>query len=139
MGGSGSGGSGSGGSGGGSAPTPAQIAAQLVPSGKGAKLATLLKHAGVALVFEMAERGTMVIEWFVTPKPAHGKKAKPVLIATGHATASGIQSVTVPMHLTAAGKRLLKGAKQIKVTADATFTPTSGAPVKATRTFQLRR
>ena len=48
-------------------------------------------------------------------------------------------TVTMQIKLTAAGKRLLKHAKGLKLTAKDTFTPTGKTPISATKGFVLKR
>jgi hypothetical protein len=138
------------GSGGGSTPTAsisaAQIAAllsqQLAPTGKAAKIGALLKGGGFLLPFKALEAGTVSVGWYQVPsgaKLAKKGKAKPVLIASGKLTfpAAGTGKLTVK--LTAAGKRLLKHAKRLKLTAKGTFTPSGKAPLSVTKGFVLRQ
>jgi hypothetical protein len=72
-------------------------------------------------------------------KLAKSSKPKPVLVAAGHLTFPGTTSGTIKLKLTAAGKALFKRAKQLKLTAKGTFTPTGKAPVSSTTTFALKR
>ena len=72
-------------------------------------------------------------------KLAKKTKAKPVLVASGRRTFSAAETATIRVRLTAAGKSLLKRAKQIKLTAKGIFTPAGGSPVTAMRTFTLKR
>jgi uncharacterized protein (AIM24 family) len=61
-----------------------------------------------------------------------------VLVAAGHLTfAAGTAKMKVK--LTAAGRRLLKHAKHLKLTGKAVFTPTHKTAVVASKTFTLRR
>lgn len=55
------------------------------------------------------------------------KKSKAPLLARGTATAKAPGTTTVTMHLTAAGRRLLKHARSIKVVLITTLTANSGA------------
>ncbi|MGA9876929.1 MAG: hypothetical protein WBQ21_14095 [Solirubrobacteraceae bacterium] len=55
------------------------------------------------------------------------KEPKALLLARGTATAKGAGTVTVTMHLTAAGRRLLKHAHSVKVVLVTTLTASSGA------------
>jgi hypothetical protein len=125
---------------------PTQIAAliarQLGPSGKAARIATLLKRSAFAVVFKALEAGTAVIGWYYLPpgaKLAKKAKPKPVLVAFGKLTFSAAGTATVKLKLTAAGKGLLKHAKRLKLTAKGTFTPTGETPITAFKTFVLKR
>ena len=125
-----------------SAQVATLLAGELTPSGKAAKIAALLKGGGFTVVFKALEAGTAVINWYQVPpgaKLAKKAKPKPVLVATGRRTFSAAGTATIKIKLTAAGKRLLKHAKKLKLTAKGTFTPTGKAPITATRTFVLKR
>ena len=137
----------SGGSGG--APTsvsPTQVArllaSEITPSGKRAKIAALLKSGAYTALFKALEAGTAVIVWYRVPPGARlatKTKAKPVLIAAGKHTFKAAGTATIKIKLTPAGKRLLKHAKQLKLTAKGTFTPTGKKPISKTKTFVLKR
>ena len=145
SGGAASGGSTSGGVGTGSissARIEALLAGELNPSGKAAKIATLLKGGAFNCVFDAPEAGTFLIDWYQVPagaKLAKKTKPKPVLVAAGQGTFSAAGSATIKIKLTAAGKRLLKHTKQLKVTAKSTFTPAGSAAITVTRVFVLKR
>ena len=117
----------------------ASLLAQLAPVGRLAKIGALRSHRGYRFTFKALEAGQALIQWFFVPKGAHVSSAKPVLIASGRKmfTAAGKAKITI--RVTAAGKRLLKHAKRLKVTAKATFTRAGKAPVTALKTSTLRR
>jgi hypothetical protein len=124
--------------------TPAQVAAlrggEVVPSAKTAKVVTLLKKSSLAIPFKAPESGTVVIDWYELPPGASltkKSKVKPVLVAAGRGSFNGAGSAQIRIKLTAAGKRVLRRAKRVKLTAEGTFTPTGKAPVITTRTFVL--
>jgi hypothetical protein len=144
-----SGGSSSTGSSGGSSPaasiSTAQIAAllgqQLIPSGKAAKIATLLKSGGLKMSFKALEAGTLSVQWYelsAGAKLAKHSKAKPVLVASGQTTFSAVGMKTLRIRLTAAGRKLLKHTKSIRLTVKGKFTATGQAPVVQTVSFALR-
>jgi phosphodiesterase/alkaline phosphatase D-like protein/prolyl-tRNA editing enzyme YbaK/EbsC (Cys-tRNA(Pro) deacylase) len=139
------GGGASGGGGGGATTEPVltsgEIAAQLVPTGKGAKIKALLKKHGYALPFKSLGKGTIVISWFEVPKGAKLSKAKPkpILVASGRAAFSAAGKLTVTIKLTSAGNKLLKKVSKQKLTAQGVFTPPSGIAVKGSATFTLKR
>jgi hypothetical protein len=72
-------------------------------------------------------------------KLARKAKPKPVLVAAGHRTFAAAGTATIKIKLTPAGRRMLKPAKKLKLTAKGTFTPTGKLPITATRTFILKR
>jgi Trypsin len=114
---------------------------QLRPSGKGAKIAALLKRGGLTITLEALEPGTAAIDWY---QLAPGGKlssanARPVLVAAGQISFSVAGPMKLKIRLTATGRRLLKHRKRLKLTAVGKFTPLGGAPITATRAFVLRR
>ena len=132
--------------GGATTPSAAKIAAdiarQLVPAGGSAKIAGVLKSGAFAQSFKAPVAGTTVIGWYYLPpgaKLAAKAKAKPVLVATGKQTFSAAGAATVKIKLTSAGRKLLKNAKRIKLTAKCTFTQTGKRPVVTMKTFVLKR
>lgn len=144
-----SGGSSSTGSGGGGSPaasiSAAQIAAllgqQLIPSSKAAKIATLLKSSGLKMNFKALEAGILSVQWYEVPagaKLAKHSKAKPVLVASGQMTFSAAGTKTLRIRLTAAGRKLLKHTKALRLTAKGMFTATGQAPVDQAVSFALR-
>jgi hypothetical protein len=121
----------------------AQITALLVghlrPSATGARIGALLK-GGIAIAFTAPEAGAATIAWYYLPPGAKLSKAtKPVLVASGQLTFSAAGTAPIKVKPTAVGRRLLKHAGRIKLTAKGTFTPTGMTPIIATRTFVLRR
>lgn len=144
-----SGGSSSTGSSGGSSPaasiSAAQIAAllgqQLIPSGKADKIATLLKGGGLTMSFKSLEAGTLSVQWYEIPagaKLSKKAKAKPVLVASGQTTFSVAGTKALRIRLTAAGRKVFKHAKSLKLTVKGMFTATGQAPVSQTVSFALR-
>jgi hypothetical protein len=127
-----------------SSPSPAQVAAllsqEMIPSGKHAKVAAVLKSGGFSIAFKALEAGTALVNWYQLPPGAKlaKAKAKPVLVASGRLGFAAAGTATMKIKLTAAGKRLLKHARSIKLTSRGTFTPVGKAPVVATRAFVLK-
>ncbi len=122
----------------------AQISASLghglKPTGKGAKIAALLKAGGFTFAFHALEAGSLVINWYATPSGGKlAKKSKPVLLASGIAAFGAAGTAEIRIKLTSAGKHLLKRSKHLKLTAHGTFTPPGGQGISASRTFVLTR
>jgi Bacterial Ig-like domain (group 3) len=122
-----------------------QIAAllgrQLVPTGKSARITTLLKDGGLTMSFTALEAGTLSVQWYDLPngtKLAENAKAKPVLVASGRASFTGAATEKVKVRLTAAGKKLLKAAKRAKLEARGMFMPLEKAPVSQAERFALQ-
>ncbi|HEY7629385.1 MAG TPA: hypothetical protein VH817_01725 [Thermoleophilaceae bacterium] len=117
-------------------PTVAQIRAllrkQITPRGKAGRIAALRKRS-YRLPFRALTAGTAKVEWYRLRKGG-----KPVLIASGRHRFGGAGRATITVKLTAAGRRQLKRAKRLKLTARGTFTLASGTRVKAVRRFTLK-
>ena len=115
----------------------------LTPAAKARVIATLLKSAGLVLQASGLEAGTLQITWYELPAGAKlaAKKAtpKPVVVATGRVTVPGGGGVKIKVKLSSAGISLLKHAKRQKLTARAIFTPSGGAPVSDTGSFEVKR
>ncbi len=143
TGGSGGGTGGGSGGGGSTAVTPQQILALLVPdtaSSTKAQIGALLKSGGVTFSFKAPEAGTALVAWYQVPPGAHlASKRKPVLVATGRLAFPSAGTRKLRLTLTAAGKKLLRHAKRIKLSAKSTFTPSGGAGVSTVRAFTLKR
>jgi Bacterial Ig-like domain (group 3) len=126
--------------------SPAQIAAelalQLIPRRRAARIAALLKNGGLKAMLHVLEGGTAVIDWFDIPAAAKlaGKtRAKPILVAAGRMTFPGAETAAIRIRLTSAGRHLLKSAKRLRVAVRATFTPTGETAVGVTKAFTLKR
>jgi hypothetical protein len=124
----------------------AAIAAHLPPSGREATIAALLKNGGFASVFKAPQAGTALIDWYYLPPGAKlaakaaGKKRAPapVLVASGKRTFYEAGSGVIKVRLTAAGKKLLRRSKRIRLTAKAVFTSPGKAAIAATKAFELK-
>ncbi len=117
------------------------FASQLAPPRHGT-LAWLLKWGVYGMRLKAPGPGTAVVDWFYLPPGASlTKKTKhhPVLVAAGRRTFGGAQTLTIKLHLTAQGRRLLKRSRHIRLTATCTFTPSGHAATSALARFELRR
>ena len=133
-----------------SAPSQAAVLAALrsllVPGGKGATAARVLK-TGYTFTFKAPSAGRLVIDWYYLPHGARlprtyglrAPKAKAKLVASAHISvgAAGLRKVT--LKLNGRGRRLLSRQGHLKLTTYAAFTPSGGKLVSATRTFILKR
>ncbi len=115
------------------------LIAVLRPHGKAAKLGAITKAGGYIVAFAAPTSGIITIAWYEVPKGAHISSAKPILVATGTAKVGAIGTVKVHVRLTAKGRQLLRHARNQKLTAKATFTPTGKTGFTAIGTFTLRR
>jgi hypothetical protein len=116
------------------------VANVLFPSGASAHIKKLLKANGWSFAFAAPWPGELVIEWYEVPKESHSSKTvHPVLVAAGRASFTTVNHGNVRVRLTAKGKRLLKKAKKLTVTAKGTFLSFSRPALRAQKTFTLRR
>jgi hypothetical protein len=115
-----------------SRPSAAQIRAllrtQITPRGKAGRIGALLKR-GYALPFRALTAGSAQVGWY----------RHRTLIASGRRSFAAAGSATMKIKLTAAGRRQLKHARRLALTAKGTFTPAPDPPVSAARGFTLRR
>lgn len=94
----------------------------LVPRGKGAKIRALLSHGGYSFTWTAPSAGRLTISWYQVPNGAHLSRTRmPLLVATVSRDSSHYSKATLTIALTRAGRRLLKSARQLKLTAKASF------------------
>ena len=121
----------------------ALIAKQLAPSGRAAAISALLRHGVFSAPFKAPEAGTATIDWYYLPRGAKLAKAshgpKPLLVASGALTFKAAGTITIKLHLSEAGKSLLRHATKIRLTARCVFTPAGHAAVATLKSFELKR
>jgi hypothetical protein len=120
------------------------FAPQLKPTGKGARIAALLRSGVFRQPFKAPEAGTALVKWYYLPQGAKlsakaAKKAVPILVASGSASFKAAGSTTLTLHLTAPGRALLRHAKRTRITATCAFTHVGDVTVIASGTFSLSR
>ena len=79
----------------------------------------MLKSGGLKMSFKALEAGALSVQWYEVPagaKLARKVKAKPVLVASGQMTFSVAGTKTLSIGLTAAGRKLFKHAKSLRLT-----------------------
>jgi hypothetical protein len=109
------------------------------PSGKGAKITTLLRQGEYSLAFDAPLAGMLVISWYLVPKGVRLARLAPVLVAEGRRSFASADTAKITMRLTAKGRALLSKATSLKLTAKSVFTPSAQAAVSELNTFVLRR
>jgi hypothetical protein len=118
--------------------TAAQIRAllrtEITPHGKRGRIPRLLDGGGYRLAFRALTAGTAKVRWYRIRK---GRK--PILIASGKQRFAAAGVATLTVKLTRAGRRRLRHAKRLRLTAKGTFTRPAGGAVSAARRFTLRR
>ena len=121
-------------------PSPSAVTAALaaVLSAKGAlpTISTMLKAGGYSLSFNAPGAGVLKVQW--TTRAHGGHQAKPVVIASGSQTFGAAGRGTVKLRLTTTGRELLKKNQALRVTDQATFTPSSGAAQTKQTTLRIR-
>ncbi len=123
----------------------ASIARQLAPLGRVARIGSLLRGGAFNARFSSPEAGTAVIDWYYHPPAGNGARrtARPaVLIASGARRFHAAGTADLRIRLTAPGRRLLKGLRQIWLTATCVLTPpgvTLGTGLRTSAAFELRR
>ena len=125
-----------------SAQIKKSLSVALVPHGRSAKIAAILRAGGYTVSFKALAAGNAEIDWYVVPPHAHltvGKKGKPLLVATGKRRFLNAGTRNLKLKLTPAGTRLLRHSRSIKLTARGIFTPTGNHASVATTTFTLDR
>jgi hypothetical protein len=128
----------------GAQPTAAQLKSSLLgalrPSGGAAKIPVLKSKGSYPMRFRAPIAGSIRVSWSYLPKASgHGAKPRSVTVAVGRATISRAGTMSVKIVLTSAGRRLLKHASRIKMTAKGSFVAVGRAPVLAAQTFTLSR
>jgi hypothetical protein len=128
--------------------TRAQIIATLkkvlAPTGKNATIKKIVKNNGFTFKYRALEAGRLVIDWYYVTnkekgsgKHRHKVKVK-TLVAKANVKITAAKSYSVKVKLTKAGRKLLKTHKRLKLTTQASFTPSGGKPITTTKTITLR-
>jgi hypothetical protein len=111
----------------------------LAPKGRNAKIEALLEHEGYVASFNALSGGQIVISWYLVPKGGHLATAKPTLVARGSVSFTAAGAAKLAIKLTANGRKLLKHAKELKLTAHGTITQSGEGAIGATESFTVRR
>jgi hypothetical protein len=105
----------------------------LAVHGKAGTIRGVLNHAGYSFAFASPSAGHLVVSWYYTPK--HGRK---ILVSTVTLVFHAGGRATAKVVLTDRGRRLLSGARRVKLTAKGTFTPAGRRGVSASRQITLK-
>ena len=108
----------------------------LAPSGNGAKIGALLKADGYRFSFKSPSPGRLRIDW---NQPHKKGLSLPMPVGDLTVTFHKARQATVKVVLTGKGKKLLKHATSLKLTATGTFTPTGESVVTASKSFTLKK
>ena len=138
----GTGGGGGPGTGGAGGPTIGQAKAALLAgltvSGRAATILHVLRNAGYVTLFSAPSAGNLIIGWYYLPNGTHLAKVRhPELVASAKVTFHKAGKAKVKINLTARGRRLLKNAKHLRLTAKGSFTPAGERTTTATKAITL--
>jgi hypothetical protein len=118
------------------------LAAALIPRGRGARISALLRSGFFATRVRVPGAGRLAIGWYYEPpvaKAASRAARAPVLVAWGARTFRGAGRGEVKIALTRAGRRLLAGARHLRLTLMSVFAPRGAAAERSSAIFQLTR
>jgi hypothetical protein len=116
-------------------PIALAVRRALVPSGRGAKIGTLVRRGRYLASFHAPGLGRLTLAWY---KPA-ARHRRPTLLASVTAIFAHASTRTIAITLSAKGKRLLKHASRMGVSARGSFVANASSPVSTTATFTLHR
>ena len=116
-------------------------------SGKGGRIAQILKLDGYVVSVNSPSAGHLTIGWYFLPKGAHlasakhGKKptAKPVLVASASVVFHKAGRAKVKITLTGKGRQMLRSASHLGLVAKGTFTPNGQSATSTTKAITLKR
>lgn len=119
-------------------PTPSRIRTWMLSaihsSGSHVRFRNLLTRRGDVCSVPASWSGRLVMQWY---RRAGRRTGRP--LATGAVVIRGPGSVRVRIRVTAAGRRLFRNARRLRLTATARFTPRTGGSVAVTRAVIVRR
>jgi hypothetical protein len=120
------------------APSPpgirALLATILAPHGKTARIRALLRHGGYSFTWTAPSAGRLVISWYARPR----HRAR-VLVATVRRSFPKAETASITIALTPAGRRLLRSARKLTLSASVSFTPAGGSGTTLTKGFTVTR
>jgi hypothetical protein len=123
-------------------PTAAKIRADLrrmlEPQAPENRIAEILRRDGYTTTFRSPSSGQLTIAWY-HHRTGAGHGSRRVLVARTSTVVRRIGTVKVKIHLTPAGRRLLRRGGAEQITAQASFRPHGKAAVSAGRSFRLPR
>jgi purine nucleosidase len=112
----------------------AMLLKAMAVSGSAARIGALMKHGGYTFSATAPSKGRLVLSWYAK---SHGKNVVVANVSFVFQRA-GVKK-TMKIALTRAGRKLLGGARKMKITVTAAFTPTGEKAVGVTKTVTLHR
>jgi hypothetical protein len=115
-----------------SAKLRALLLAASEPHGSGGTIQALLKHGGYSFWFSAPAPGRLVISWY------HASRSSGKLLV-GSLTVAFLRAgpAKLKLALTGKGRKLLRGANSVNLTAIDSFTPAGQGAIRASKTFRL--
>jgi hypothetical protein len=110
----------------------ALLVRSLAPQGKGARIRQLLKHGGYVFSFKAPSSGRLVISWYRL------KGGRRILVAIATFTFHKSGTASVKLVLTGKGRRLLRGARKMKLISIGDFTPAGQGTTSAIKNITLK-
>jgi hypothetical protein len=105
----------------------------LAAKGKAGTIRGVLKHGGYTFSFAAPSAGRLVISWYSAP--SHGRQ---ILVGTVALVFHNSGHARAVVFLTASGRRLLSGARSMKLVAKGAFTPAGHGTIRASRLIRLK-
>jgi hypothetical protein len=118
------------------------IGRQLTLTARKARIASLLKSGAFDLPFRPPSPGTATVRWYrlASVRTGNGKTVLTrTLVALGTRVFATTKPAALRLRLIAAGRRLLTTASSVVIAATCVFTPGSGAAIRSSAAFRLRR
>jgi len=109
---------------------------QLPKAFAGMHLKNVLKSASASFAFTSPRAGRFEVQWYIIVKAAHGKHRR-ITLARSVTVYAKAERRTMKIVLTKEGKRLLKSAKHMKISAEAVFEVSNGPTVTWSDAFTL--
>src|ERR1700704_1652657 len=115
------------------------IARQLAPHGRAARLTALIRSGAFKQLFKAPGPGRAAIAWYYAPpapKLASSVARARVLVASGGLRCRAAGTATVMIRLSAAGMRLLRASRHLRLTATCVFIASGAPSIRASATFE---
>jgi hypothetical protein len=122
----------------GQASAGAALSKSLTVSGPAASISAILRSGGFPAPVTAPAAGSVTITWYYLPAGARlARVVKPVVVARGSKTFAAPGQARIKLRLTAQGRKLLKNAKHVKLTAVGTFLPKHGKKASRSKSITL--
>ena len=117
----------------------AALSGSLKASGPAASISAILRNGGFPAAVTAPAAGSVTITWYYLPAGARLARAvRPVVVARGSKIFAAPGQAKLKLRLTAQGRKLLKHAKRVKLTAVGAFVPKHGKKASQRKSITLR-